>query len=191
LVFNYIYQLPFGRGQRWLGDSGKITDAVLGGWQVSGISTYGSGVPFSVEYSQTGTKFVGWWPGRADQVSGVPLYKGQQSGSHDILHGVQWFNTDAFAPPQPWAWGNSTRDMLFGPGFWNWDISAMKSFALPAQLHLQFRTDFLNAFNHFSLGQPVDTISDTRDGGTAVANAGQIVTGSGVRTIQLSMNLKF
>ena len=191
LVFNYVYQFPFGRGQRWLGDSGRIRDAIVGGWQLSGISTYGGGVPFSVAYSQTGTTFVGWWPGlRANRVPGVPLYQGQ-SKSHDIQKGVQWYNTSAFAPPQPWTWGNSARDLLFGPGFWNWDISGSKTFTLWERLHMQFRSDFLDAFNHFNLGAPVATIPDTRDGGTAVANAGQIVTGSGQRTIQVGLNLKF
>ncbi len=191
LVFNYIYQLPIGRGRRWLGDSGKISNAVLGGWQVSGISTYGSGLPFSVNYSQTGTKFIGWWPGRADQVPHVPLYKGRQSGSHDIVNGVQWFNVDAFAPPTPWTWGNSGRDMLFGPGLWNWDISAMKSFALPKRLNAQLRADFLDAFNHFNLGQPQFVIPDTRDGGSPIPNAGKILTGSGNRAIQLSLNVSY
>jgi hypothetical protein len=191
LVFNYIYELPFGKGQRWLNGSSAVNDAFFGGWQLSGISTYGSGDPFSVSYSQTGTKFVGWWPGRADRVPDVSLYKGRHSGSHDILNGVQWYNPDAFAAPQPWAWGNSARDMLFGPGFWNWDMSAMKSFALPERVHIQFRADFLNAFNHFNLGQPVATIADTRDGGTPVAHSGQITTGSDQRAIQLGLSLKF
>lgn len=191
LVFNYIYQLPFGKGMHWLAKSGGVTNAVLGGWQISGITTYGSGNPFSVDYSQTGTGVAGWWPGRADRVKGVPLYKGRQSGSHDIKNGVQWFNTAAFAPPTKWTWGNSARNLLFGPGLWNWDMSGMKTFGLTERVHLQFRADFLDAFNHFNLGNPGKSIADIRDGGNPVANAGQIVGGSGSRVVQLSMNLKF
>jgi len=68
----------------------------------------------------------------------------------------------------------------------------MKSFALGERLHLQARADFFNAFNHFNQGDPVETISDTRDGGTPVANAGKSVSGDGSpRRIQLSVNLKF
>ena len=191
LVFNYIYQLPFGRGRQWLNHTGWIGDAVLGGWQVSGITTYGSGTPFSVSYSQTGTKFIGWWGGRADQVAGIPLSQGRQSGSHDIVNGVQWFNVDAFAPPQPWQWGTSARDMLFGPGLWNWDMSAKKSFTLPERLQVQLGADFLDAFNHFNLGQPSATIADTRDKGTPLPNAGKIMGGSGSRTIQLSLTVRY
>ena len=71
-VANYIYQLPFGRGRQWLNHLNGIGDAVLGGWQLSGITTYGSGQPFSVSFSQTGLgKYVGWWPSRANQVPGA------------------------------------------------------------------------------------------------------------------------
>jgi hypothetical protein len=191
-VANYIYQLPFGRGRQWLNHLNGIGDAVLGGWQLSGITTYGSGQPFSVSFSQTGLgKYVGWWPSRANQVPGVSLYKGRQSGSHDIIHGVQWYNVDAFAAPEPFQWGTSARDMLFGPGMWNWDMSGMKTFSIPERMKLQFRADFLDAFNHFNLGQPGASITDTRDNGTLVQNAGKITSGSGSRIIQLSLNLRY
>jgi hypothetical protein len=68
----------------------------------------------------------------------------------------------------------------------------MKSFALRERLHLQARADFFDVFNHFNQGPPVETITDTRDGGTPVANAGASVSGTGsYRHIQLSMNLTF
>lgn len=191
LVFNYVYDLPFGTGRRFLSSPGRFGNAIVSGWRLSGVTTYGSGEPFSVAYSQTGTKFTGWWSGRADRVPGVPLYAGQ-SKSHNIQQGVPWFNTAAFAAPQPWAWGNSSRDLLFGPGFWNWDMSGTKDFGTFWEpLHLQFRADFLDAFNHFNLGSPVATITDTRDGGTPVANSGMVVTGSGQRAIQLSLSARF
>lgn len=191
LTFNYIYELPIGRRHRWLSGVNGLEDALVGGWQVSGITHYATGIPFSVGYSQAGVKgIVGWWPGRADLVSGVPIYSGQQSG-HDIVNGVQWFNPAAFAPPAKWTYGNSARDMVWGPGFWNWDMSAMKTFALRERLRLQFRSDFLDAFNHFNLGNPNATIADTRDGGNALPDAGQILGGSGSRIIQFSLNLIF
>ena len=68
MVFNYVYELPFGRGR-----ARGLTKALLGGWQVSGISTYGTGTPFSVGFSQTGTGIVGWSGTRADQLSGIPF----------------------------------------------------------------------------------------------------------------------
>ena len=81
--------------------------------------------------------------------------------------------------------------MLWGPGLWNWDTSAMKAFQLREHLRLQFRADFLNAFNHMNLDNPATTIADTRDGGTPNPNAGMITSGSGTRTIQLGLKLLF
>lgn len=190
LTFNYIYALPFGKGQRFLHDVRGLENEIIGGWQLAGITTYNTGDPFSVGFSQTGTKYVGWWGGRADRVPGVSLTSGR-SHSHDILDGVPWFNTAAFAPPQPWQWGNSARDLLFGPGDSNWDMSGSKTFLPAERVNFEFRADFFDAFNHFNLGNPVATIPDTRDGGTSVANSGQVVTGSGQRAIQLSLSAKF
>lgn len=184
LVFNYIYELPFARAS-----AHGLTKALLGGWQISGISTYGTGTPFSVNFSQTGTGIVGWWGTRADQLSGVPFYA-KESG-HDITKGVRWFNTAAFAPPAKWTWGNSARNMLFGPGLWNWDISGTKSFRVRERVRFQLRADFLNAFNHFNLGNPNNAIPDTRDGGTPNPNAGLITSGGLGRIVQLGLKLSF
>lgn len=183
LVYNYIYELPFGNNAHGL------IKALAGGWQISGISTYGTGTPFSVTYAQTGTGIVGWSGTRADQLSGVSFYN-KQSG-HDIKSGVQWFNTTAFAPPAKWTWGNSARNMLWGPGLWNWDISGSKSFALRERFRLQVRSDFLDAFNHFNLSNPNASIPDTRDGGTPNPTSGKITSGSGSRIVQLGLKLSF
>ncbi|HLJ15716.1 MAG TPA: hypothetical protein VKV15_14550 [Bryobacteraceae bacterium] len=43
-----------------------------------------------------------------------------------MINGVQWFNPAAFGPPLPWTWGDTGRNILWGPGMWDWDISALK-----------------------------------------------------------------
>lgn len=194
LVVNYIYQLPVGRNKRFLSGANGVENAVLGGWQVSGITSYGTGLPFSVGFSVP-SSYVGWWGGyanRANSVPGVNPYAGKSS-SHNITSGVQWFNTAAFAPPQPWKFGWSERNGLFGPGFANWDMSAMKTFGLPRleNAKLQLRADFFDAFNHFNLSNPHATIADTRDGGPPSPTAGKIYSGSGNRVIQVGLRLEF
>jgi hypothetical protein len=191
LVFNFVYEIPAGRGRRFLAHAPKAADEILGGWQVSGVTTYGTGTPFSVSFSQTGTGIVGWWTSRADVVAGAPLYAGKQSGSHDIINGVQWFNPAAFAPPALWQWGNGGRDMLWGRGLWNWDLTAAKTFQGPERVKVQFRADFLGAFNHFNLGNPNATVADPRERGTAVPLAGKTTGGSGSRIVQLGLRLMF
>lgn len=193
LVFNYIYQLPFGKGRTWLNQLPAFGEEILGGWQVSGITTYGTGAPFSVDFSVPSST-IGWLGGRADVVPNMPLYAKQQSGSHDVIHGVQWFNPSAFTAPTPWTWGNSARNLLFGPGYQNWDMSLMKSFAIPKleNHRLEFHADFFNAFNHFNLGQPSTTVGSTQYGGSPVTTTGRVYRGQGSnRVVQLGMRYQF
>jgi hypothetical protein len=190
LVANYIYELPFGKGKKFMANAPKLMDGVLGGWQVSGITSYATGNPFNVSFSVP-TTYVGWFGGRADAIPGVdPYLKGS---GHDITTGIQYLNPAAFAPPKPWTYGNSSRNAYWGPGRGNWDISLTKGFAMPFRdnARLQLRAELLNAFNHFNLGNPGATIADTRDGGTPIPTAGKITGGSGNRVIQMGLKLHF
>lgn len=189
LIVNYVYELPVGNGKQFLSNLHGIGQAALGGWEVSGITSYGTGLPFSVNFNVP-SNYVGWWGGRADRVSGVPLYS-SNSGSHNILSGVPWFNPAAFAPPQPWTWGDSSRNTVFGPGFWDWDMSALKNFKVSERVRLQLRADFLDAFNHMNLSNPSNAVADTRDGGPPAPTAGMIFSGSGNRTIQVGARVQF
>jgi hypothetical protein len=190
----YVYELPVGRGRKWLGNSNAVVDGVLGGWRVAGITTYHSGNVLGGPYLEDpGTK-IGWLASRPDRVPGVPLYEGRQSDSHDTGNGVQWFSPDAFAPPQPWTYGNSSPRLIFGPGFGNWDLSVMKSFRLPfsESTRLEFKADFFNLPNHYNLGDPNTSIADTRDGGSPDSSSGKIYYGNGPpRVIQLGLRFLF
>lgn len=189
LTVNYLYELPFGRGKRF-GIANPILNGIAGGWSISGISSYRGGAPFSVGFSVP-SNYIGWWGGRADAVKGGRVYSGQQSG-HDIINGVQWFNPSAFVAPQPYQWGNSQRNSVFGPGSWNWDIGVQKTFAVfKERQQIQLRGDALDAFNHFNLSNPNSTVADARDGGLALPNAGKILGGSGSRIIQVGLKYMF
>jgi hypothetical protein len=184
---NYVYDIPFGHN-RTFKPSNTFEDEVLGGWSFSGITVYRSGPPFSVSFNVP-SNYVGWWGGRADRVAGVNPYVRQ--GGHNVISGVQWFNPAAFAAPTPWTWGDSFRNGFFAPGYWDWDVSALKNFRITEVQQLQFRCDALDIANHFNLGTPNATIADTRDGGVAVPVAGKVTTGSGSRIIQFGLNYSF
>ena len=196
LVFDYLYELPVGEGRHWLNQKG-VANAVLGGWEIAGITTYSAGIPTTGASQLTftvPTNIIGWWGGRPDRVAGVPLYAGRQH-SHDIVDGVQWFNPAAFAPPQKWTYGDAPRNVIWGPGSENWDMSLMKTFALKESLRMQIRADWFDAFNHFNLANPALspglTLGDIRDGGVATPNFGKTFSGSGSRIIQLAARLIF
>ncbi len=190
LVFNYLYELPFGHGHRWLSQSNGFTNALVGGWEASGITTYATGLPFSMNFAVP-SNYIGWAGGRANRVPGVPLYiKGK--GHEVVYNGVPWVNPAAFAPPSPWTWGTSGRNMLYGPGLWDWDISALKTIPVGSErVKTTIRADFLDAFNHFNIAGADNTIADTRDGGLPRPTSGMIFGGSGNRTIQLGLRVSF
>ena len=191
LTFNYIYELPFGAGKRFLNQKG-VVNAAVGGWEFSGITTYQTGAPFSTTFSVP-SSIVGWQGGRPDLVSGANLYAGKNGSSHNVVTGVPWFSPAAFAPPAQFTYGNSARNNIFGPGSADWDMSLLKTFAFKEKATLQIRTDWFDAFNHFNLGTPNATIADTRDKGVAQPLAGLITTAGSpsYRIIQLAIRIRF
>ena len=134
LVFNYLYDLPVGRGRK-LDVRNRILDGVIGGWSLSGISSYRTGAPLSVSFTVP-SSIIGWWGGRADAVQGGKIYEGQ-SQSHDIVSGVRWFNPGAFAPPQPGHFGTSGKGVIVGPGNAVFDAGLSKRIRLREQTRLR------------------------------------------------------
>jgi hypothetical protein len=185
-VTNYLYELPFGPGRRWL-RSGVLSQ-VAGGWTVSGITSYLTGQPFSVNF-QVPASQVGWWGGRANVLPGVDPYI--RDHSHNL--GSLWFNPAAFVAPTPGYWGNSPRNAYFGPGLVNWDMSLMKNIrTIGENQMLQIRADFFDAFNHFNPDSGLQTtIADTRDGGAPIPAAGRVQSGESSRVIQISLRYIF
>jgi hypothetical protein len=169
LVVSYSYQLPFGQGKTFLGNAGNAANKIVSGWQFSGISTFQSGQPFSASYSCSGTGCVS---GRADQVSGVPLYPSKKTLA-------QWFNPAAFAAPTAkgtvapgYAFGNSAYDMLWGPHYQDWDMNLQKTTTWAEKVNLQLRMDAFNVFNHPNLNNPNSAISNPATVGTITSQAG-------------------
>jgi hypothetical protein len=199
LTVNYSYVLPFGRGQALLGGVGNLVDKLVSGWQISGISTFQNGQPFSVTYTAPG--ITGLVSGRADRVAGVPLYPSNKTRS-------AWFNTAAFAAPQCYnatgifacstykstfptsyaLYGNSGYDLLRGPRFQDWDMSLQKNIAFKERYKVQLRADSFNVFNHPNLGTPNANISNS--------NVGTITSVSGTpayeqRTVEFAAKFMF
>jgi hypothetical protein len=151
---NYVYTLPIGRGQRFLGGSSKLLDALVGGWGTSGIVTWHSGFPldtatntFPINFTQSAPAvFVGT---QADISRKVTVSNGS----------VQYFASQANALgafTYPFGGGTGTRNPIRGPNYSNVDMSIFKSFAMPwsESQRLQFRTDAFNVFNNVSWGNP-------------------------------------
>lgn len=150
LVFSYIYQLPVGLGKRFLNRGGAVNQ-ILGGWEVSGITSFQSGFPFSVlsaDFSNTGT------------LNAFPDRICNGNNAHKTVE--EWFDTSCFTTTllsqalisgHP-RFGDSGRNILIGPGLKDWDLSVRKKFRLTERFTLDFRGEFYNAFNTPSFGTP-------------------------------------
>lgn len=178
LEVNYSYLLPFGRGQLVGDHVSNLVDKFISGWQVSGISVFQTGQPFSVSYSAPGTytdgsgnKWTNLVSGRASRVSGVALYPATKTR-------FAWFNPAAFAAPTNaagipgGAYGNSGYDMLRGPRFQDWDINLQKNIRFQERYNVQLRADSFNVFNHPNFGTPNANISNTSTVGTITSISG-------------------
>lgn len=175
LNVSYSYVLPFGRDHRFLAKSGPVVTRLVGGWEISGITQYQGGQPFSVGYNNS---LQGGFSGRANRVYGVPLYPGNKTLRN-------FFNTAAFAAPAPYTFGNSAYNLLYGPRYQEWDMSLAKNTAFTERVTLQLRADAFNVFNHPNFATPNATQSNP-------SNFGQITGTTGEpRTVAFGAKLLF
>ena len=182
-VFNYVWDLPFGKGKRFLNDSGLV-DTVLGGWQWSGIATMQSGSPFTVQ-------LTGNVSGISSSSADRPNCVGDPNiGAPNTVN--QWFNTSVFVPNtlvtpaggRPYhLLGTCGRNIVQGPPLRDVDTSLGKRFQVTENSGLEFKVDFFNVFNHPNFDIP------NRYYGTSTF--GKITQAQSPRLIQFSLRYAF
>jgi hypothetical protein len=128
---NYVYELPFFK------DAQGLTKALLGGWQVAGITTFQSGPPIS--RLETNNTNGGRRGGRVNQVS---------DPFANLPSDRYYINPAAFAPPADGTFGNTGRAFFRLRGRNQWDLTFSKNWYPSSKVRLQFRADLINAFNH-------------------------------------------
>lgn len=166
LTFSSVYELPVGPRRRYL--SNHWLGRVVGGWVVGVLGALQSGSPFTVTTQTNTTNAFSAGALRAD-VAGDPALP----ASERTL--TRWFNTDAFAQPAPFTFGNSGRGILRGDGVVNIDVSLAKTVALGGARTLQFRVEAFNAFNHPNFGLPGHTFGAPTFGIVSSASEGRTV----------------
>jgi len=173
-----IYNLPFGRGKQFGSTWSSPVNAVLGNWSVNLIEKITSGFPlFMIAGSNNAGVNFASGGNRPNQICPGQL-------AHPTLG--EGFNTKCFVDPPPGELGNSSRTVLYGPGFANTDFSAVKYFPLPFRegMRLDFRAEFFNLFNHPQFFQPGSDV-DSSDFGKITA------TVNNPRLIQFALKLSF
>jgi hypothetical protein len=169
-VTSLVYQLPFGRGKKFGSSMNKAADLVVGGWQVTAITTFQAGFPFDV-LADDKLGLLTTFTQRANLVPGCN--PGGGNGFHKSI--TEWFNTSCFTQPLAGQFGNSSRDMIRGPGINNWDMGVGKDFRLAERLSFQFRAEAFNIFNHAQYG--VDPLTNTTIGAAVDQNVNDVVFG--------------
>ena len=179
-VLSYEWSLPFfPRSSQWYGK-------VLGDWQLNGIFTAMSGTPFTVFDSNDVSL-----QGQAPEISGFSSNRPNVIGNPNSgpRTAAQWFNVSAFQQLQPdpqgqlQVFGNEGRNAVLGPGYVNWDFSAVKNIRLTESKELQFRGELFNFLNHANFRLPVSDIES--------ATFGQIQSDVGPRVIQVALKFLF
>jgi hypothetical protein len=204
-VASYVYDLPF------LRHATGIVHAVLGGWEVSGITTVQSGLPFSIYDSAAGTAFIlngSTTTLTASLAPGASVASGYTSGNiTSRLNGYVNINNFTPAallypgdPANPsttcsfttnpnycgTGFGNLGRNIYRGPYEQNWDFSLIKNFHLTERQGLRFTADFFNMWNHANFANPPSTDVESP------SNFGVITSTRGEpRLIQFSLRYSF
>jgi hypothetical protein len=182
-VGSVLYSLPFGKGQRFL-NRGGVANQVLGGWQISTITTLQSGgVVNSQTWDSGGTNFI-TNATRLNCVSGVDpvLPNNNQNG---------WYNPAAFTNTVSGTFGNCGRNTLRGPWRGSQDISIVKLFKISERRNVEFRTEMFNAPNHVLLSAGNQLGWGNGSSPTPNANFGKITGAGTMRQIQFALKFNF
>jgi hypothetical protein len=171
-VNNVVYELPFGKGKMFAGNSHRAEDLIIGGWQITGTTTWGSGLPWTPSTNECGgEEDVGVC--RPDKGSGsFPIGAGSLQHPASGSPFVQFFTpltslTGPFTDPGNGNLGNIGVFSYRGPRAFYADASILKNFSLVERLRLQFRMDAFNVFNH-----PVLGFNNNQNGGTCIDCSG-------------------
>ena len=170
----YSYELPFGKGKHFLTNASGLTNALVGGWQLAGITYLRTGTPFSPTVSVTQQ---GWRATRPNVVGVGALSRSDRTTS-------RWFDPSAYVLPAPFTYGNASRNSLFGPGDMVFDVSLLKDFSVLERVKVQLRGEFFNMPNHTNFLNPATNIS-------VPATVGRITSAADPRQVQLGIKFLF
>jgi hypothetical protein len=178
IIASWVYDLPFGPNRVLFGSTHGFVGQAVGGWALSGITTYRSGFPFTVRASSD-TDFSG-----LNQFSDrVNLKPGVTAVPTNMSNPDHAFDPTVFAFPGAGSVGNVGRNTLIGPHFVNQDLAIMKNFIVRENQRLQFRAEFFNFLNHANFKLP-----DNRLDQSAVGKIGDTFD---PRLIQLSLRFQW
>jgi hypothetical protein len=195
------YELPIGTGKKFGGNMNRAVNAVVGGWQASTILQFHSGFPVAV-YNSTDSSNTGSRGPRPNCGHQQVFGRQKSFSSSGAFQGYQWMSPLGFSEPSdgtvvngvatPFTFGNCpAQGPDYGPGFSNTDLGLMKIFQFTESKYLQFRTDFLNAFNNVQLGHPNVSYSCPYGQQCSSGAFGLVNTSQPARNIQFALKFYY
>jgi hypothetical protein len=171
LVSEVVYELPFGAGRQYRLHG--VLNGIAGGWRLSTIVQWHTGLPFTPSVSGTGA-FTGQNaldPGLSTCWS-CTLYAVKVGDPYaGVGHSApgQWFNPSAYVDPAPGTFGQNLRDSLYGPHFLDMDFGVGKTFTITERVRFEFRADAFNVLNHIDYRNPNSSIDSGTTAGMIIA----------------------
>lgn len=179
-VISAVWELPFGKGRRYLAGAPGVVNQILGGWQLYWIGYFETGHFFSPTFSAADPSNTNTSGGRPDRVCNGNLPSSERSVN-------RWFDASCFTVPPAGRFGNSGANVLEGPGYNMQHISVAKSFPITERVRFNFTTAVTNAFNHPNFNLPAANISSP--GSVGVVSS--LVEGGRGRKIELRGRIDF
>ena len=151
-----LYEVPFGKGRKYMSNTSKPVDFIFGGWQLNGTWTLMAGQPFTPSYRDCNSdRDTGWC--RPNAVGDFSLSNPGQFGWFKTTSAALTANGQTDGPwqrPQRATFGTIGRNTIVGPSFGQWDMSFFKTFKLTERQSMQFRAESFNFTNHTNLANP-------------------------------------
>jgi hypothetical protein len=154
LNISATFELPFGRGKRWM-DRGGVAHALLGGWAITGVGTYASGFPISVSQDNNNSGLLG--SGQRPNLTSVSPSLGSSADDYDpSCSCIRWLNPDAYTLAPAFTFGNAPRTdtRVRAPMKTNWDIAFQKTQSVGGSRNVMVRLEVINAFDNPNLLGP-------------------------------------
>jgi hypothetical protein len=182
VVFNVVWRIPVGRGQRFLPHVPAVVDQILGGWQLYWIGYLETGRYFTPSFSGSDPSNTNTSGGLPDRICNGNLPTSQRSIN-------QWFNASCFVAPPAGRFGNSGVNILEGPGNQLNNISLAKTFSVTERLKFTLTAAAEDAFNHpnFNFSSVASNISSPAN----VAKISSLSWSGGSRVIELRGRIDF
>jgi len=187
-ITSFVWEIPFGKGRRYMASMPAVTDYVFGGWQLSGINTMTSGQTATLTYAPAAAFVVS---GISADFRGANNYRPNVLGDPTLPESQRtpnvYLDRSKLAIPTASStspFGNAGRNTIRGPSFYQFDVSLAKNFAITEQFRVQLRGEAFNLLNKTNL-RPPDTNLNSGTFGSIVGLGGD------ARQLQVALKLTF